>query len=148
MALPRSRGESAFVNASTANATVTAAVAAQRAIATEPWDDSAPVRVRMGLHLGEGRLRFVQAVGAPEDYVGIDVNYAARIAAAGNGGQIVLSDALVATLPRGLSRLARLADVELVDDRPRAVQDFDDPIPLYRFVVPDPAHDPRPLRTT
>src|SRR6478752_10478566 len=30
---------------------ITAAVAAQRAIATEPWTGSAPVRVRMGLHL-------------------------------------------------------------------------------------------------
>src|SRR5258707_438767 len=100
MALPRTQGQSAFATASPANA-------------TEPWHHSAPVRVRMGLHLGEGRLRFAQAAGAPEDYVGIDVNYAARIAAAGNGGQIVLSDALVATLPRGLSRLASLADVEL-----------------------------------
>jgi class 3 adenylate cyclase len=31
---------------------ITAAVAAQRAIATEAWADGAPVRVRMGLHLG------------------------------------------------------------------------------------------------
>jgi class 3 adenylate cyclase len=85
---------------------ITAAAAAQRAIATEPWPDGAIVRVRMGLHLGEGRLRVAHAPGEPEDYVGIDVNYAARIAAAGNGGQIVLSDALVATLPRGLTRLA------------------------------------------
>ena len=84
------------------------------------------VRVRMGLHLGEGRLRG-HAAGEPEDYVGIDVNYAARIAAAGNGGQIVVSDALVATLPRGLARLAGLADVELVDDGPRAVKDFETP---------------------
>ena len=52
----------------------------------------------MGLHLGEGRLRHGVAEGEPEDYVGIDVNYAARIAAAGNGGQIVLSHALVDAL--------------------------------------------------
>ena len=71
-----------------------------------------------------------------------------RIAAAGNGGQIVLSDALVATLPRGLTRLAGLADVELVDDGPRAVKDFEDPIPLYRLVVPGAADDSRALRTT
>ena len=89
-----------------------------------------------------------ESADAPEDYVGIDVNYAARIAAAGNGGQIVLSDALVATLPRGLSRLTGMADVELVDDGPRAVKDFDDPIPLYRLVVPGAADDARPLRTT
>jgi hypothetical protein len=102
----------------------------------------------MGLHLGEGQLRAAHAPGAPEDYVGIDVNYAARIAAAGNGGQIVLSDALVATLPRGLTRLAGLADVELVDDGPRAVKDFEEPVPLYRLVVPGAADDSRALRTT
>ncbi len=75
---------------------ITAAVAAQRTVATENWPDGAPVRVRMGLHLGEGRLRLGHGPIEPEDYVGIDVNYAARIAAAGNGGQIVVSDALVA----------------------------------------------------
>jgi predicted ATPase/class 3 adenylate cyclase len=127
---------------------IAAAVVAQRNIATEPWPDGAAVRVRMGLHLGEGRLRAGRAPAEPEDYVGIDVNYAARIAAAGNGGQIVLSDALVATLPRGLTRLTGLADVELVDDGPRAVKDFEDPIPLYRLVVPGAADDRRSLRTT
>ena len=66
------------------------------------------LRVRMGLHLGEGRLRQGRAAGEPEDYVGIDVNYTARIAAAGNGGQIVLSDALAEPLPPGLARLAGL----------------------------------------
>ncbi len=126
---------------------ITAAVLAQRTIATEPWPDGVAVRVRMGLHLGEGRLRAGRVAGEPEDYVGIDVNYAARITAAGNGGQIVLSDALVATLPREPWRVAGLADVELVDDGPRAVKDFEDPIPLYRLVVPGAADDPRSLRT-
>ena len=82
-----------------ANAT-RAAAAAQRAIATEPWPETCLLKVRMGLHLGEGRIRHGLAAGEPEDYVGIDVNYAARIAAAGNGGQVVLSQALVEALTR------------------------------------------------
>jgi predicted ATPase len=45
-----------------------------------------PIRVRMGLHTGEPKL-----IG--EGYVGIDVHRAARIAAAGHGGQILLSQA-------------------------------------------------------
>jgi predicted ATPase len=43
-----------------------------------------PIRVRMGLHTGE-------PVATDEGYVGIDVHRAARIAAAGHGGQVLLS---------------------------------------------------------
>ena len=49
------------------------------------WPAPAPVRVRIGLHTGLGQL-------SGGDYVGIDVHRAARIAAAGYGGQILLSD--------------------------------------------------------
>jgi hypothetical protein len=43
-----------------------------------------PIRVRMGLHTGE-------PVVTPEGYVGMDVHRAARIAASGHGGQILVS---------------------------------------------------------
>src|SRR6266480_5440944 len=46
--------------------------------------DGGPVRVRMGLHTGE-------PVVTDEGYVGLDVHRAARIAAAGHGGQILIS---------------------------------------------------------
>ncbi len=45
-----------------------------------------PVRVRMGLHTGE-------PLRTDEGYVGFDVHRAARIAAAGHGGQVLLSQA-------------------------------------------------------
>jgi predicted ATPase len=45
-----------------------------------------PIRVRMGLHTGE-------PVATEEGYVGLDVHRAARIAAAGHGGQVLLSAA-------------------------------------------------------
>lgn len=48
--------------------------------------DAGPVRVRMGLHTGEPLV-------TDEGYVGIDVHRAARIAAAGHGGQILVSQA-------------------------------------------------------
>jgi class 3 adenylate cyclase len=44
------------------------------------------VRVRMGLHTGDGVL-------GGDDYVGIDVNRAARIAGAAHGGQVIVSGA-------------------------------------------------------
>ncbi len=77
-------GDSFFVVFSSATDAVSGAVAVQRALAAEPWPPSHDVRVRVGLHTGEGQL------GA-SDYVGIDVHRAARIAGAGHGGQIVLS---------------------------------------------------------
>jgi predicted ATPase/class 3 adenylate cyclase len=122
-----------------------AAVAAQRAIASEAWPDNCEVKVRMGLHLGEGRLRFGTGAGEAEDYVGIDVNYAARIAAAGNGGQIVLSHALVDAL--GPDGLPGGDGVTHQDEGLRAVKDFEEPQRLHRIVVQGAADDSRALRT-
>src|ERR1044071_4942318 len=45
-----------------------------------------PIRVRMGIHPGE-------PIVTDEGYVGIDVHRAARIAAAGHGGQVLLPQA-------------------------------------------------------
>jgi predicted ATPase/class 3 adenylate cyclase len=58
------------------------AVAAARAVQAGLGDG--PVRVRMGLHTGEPLL-------SDDGYVGIDVHRAARIAAAGHGGQVLVS---------------------------------------------------------
>ena len=58
-----------------------------------------PVRVRMGLHTGEPLL-------TDEGYVGIDVHRAARIAAAGHGGQILVSQAT-----RDLAASSQLRDL-------------------------------------
>ncbi len=127
---------------------VAAATDAQRALATEPWPADVAVPVRMGIHLGEGRLRTQLAGGGPEDYVGIDVNYAARIATAANGGQIVLSAPLVAALPRQLEGVPALQGVDIVADGLRAVKDFEEPAPLFRLVIPGVADDERRLRTT
>ena len=63
---------------------LTAAAAAQRALAAHAWPVTVPARVRMGLHSGEPRLG---AAG----YVGIGVRRATWIAAAGYGGQVLLS---------------------------------------------------------
>ena len=143
----KSEGDAFFAAFPDAIDAVAAAADAQRALATEPWRAGEALRVRMGIHLGEGRLRARLAPTDPEDYVGIDVNYAARIAAAGNGGQIVLSAPLVAALPPGLGDRPALEDATVVEDGLRAVKDFDEPAPLFRLVVPGAADDDRPLRT-
>jgi class 3 adenylate cyclase len=71
-------GDSFFATFTTPAGALRTAVRAQRELATHPWTHGRPLRVRMGLHTGEGRLR-------GGEYVGI-VNRAARIAAAGHGG--------------------------------------------------------------
>jgi adenylate cyclase len=79
-----SQGDALFAVFPSAQQAVTAAVAAQRALKDHPWPPDATVQVRMGLHTGEARLE--------TGYVGIDVHQAARVCAAGHGGQILLSD--------------------------------------------------------
>ena len=59
-------------------------------LAAEPWGETGPLRVRMGMHAGEAQPR-------GGDYFGPPVNRAARIMAAGHGGQVLLS-ALAAEL--------------------------------------------------
>jgi class 3 adenylate cyclase len=71
---------------------VTAAVTAQRLLAEHSWPPDCRVLVRMGLHSGQPAV-----VG--EAYVGVDVHHAARVCAAGHGGQIVLSQASRELLP-------------------------------------------------
>jgi predicted ATPase/class 3 adenylate cyclase len=92
-------GDSFFAVFRTAPAAVTAAAAAQRALAANPWPHNASVRIRIGMHTGVG------TVGG-DNYVGLDVHRAARIAAAGHGGQVLLSSATCelvrAGLPHGL----------------------------------------------
>ncbi len=90
-------GDSFFAVFTTPTGALAAAVRAQRDLAAEDWPDG-PVRVRMGLHTGE-------AVLGGDNYVGIHVNRASRIATAAHGGQVLLSDAtrslVEQTLPEG-----------------------------------------------
>jgi hypothetical protein len=108
---------------SSAEAAVRAAVAAQRGLAAHPWDDGSVVRVRIGMHTGEGEP-------GGDDYVGIDVHKAARIAASGHGGQVVLSDAtrtlLADRLPDGVAVRAL---------GPHRLKDFDRGEPLHDLVI-------------
>ena len=72
------QGDAFFVAFSRAADALAAARAGQKALV------SGPLRVRMGLHTGEPLV-------TDEGYVGIDVHRAARIAAAGHGGQVLVS---------------------------------------------------------
>jgi predicted ATPase/class 3 adenylate cyclase len=73
------------------------------------------LRVRMGLHTGE-------PVRTSEGYVGMVVHKAARIAAAGHGGQIVLSQAT-----------RDLAEVDAEDLGQHRLKDLEEPLRLYQL---------------
>jgi predicted ATPase/class 3 adenylate cyclase len=85
----RTEGDSFFCVFVKPSGAVAAAAAAQRALAATPFPHDAVVRVRMGLHTGEGALATSDS-GA--DYVGFEVHRAARIASSGHGGQVLLSE--------------------------------------------------------
>src|SRR5947208_5514326 len=86
----RIEGDALFVVFAVAAKAVRATAAAQRALATTTFPHGAVVRVRMGMHTGEGTPASAEA-GA--DYVGIDVHRAARVAAVANGGQVLVTQA-------------------------------------------------------
>jgi predicted ATPase/class 3 adenylate cyclase len=99
---------------------VDAAVAAQRAL---------ELPVRMGIATGEAELR-------DGDYFGTVLNRAARVMAAGHGGQILVAD----------STASLLSAVELLDLGPRRLRDLPNPITLFQVRAPGlPAEFP-PLR--
>ena len=83
-------GDGFFVVFERAGDAVGAAMAAQRAVAGL----QEPLRVRMGLHTAEPHL-------SEDGYVGVGVHRAARVCAAGHGGQILLS-----ARPRESSRIS------------------------------------------
>ena len=74
------QGDAFFVAFATAPAALAAAAEFTEALA------SGPIRVRVGLHTGTPLL-------SGEGYVGVDVHRAARIAASGHGGQVLVSRA-------------------------------------------------------
>jgi predicted ATPase/class 3 adenylate cyclase len=92
-------GDGFFIVFDVARDAVAAAVECQRRLAAHPWPEGEPVRVRMGLHTGEPII-------AGTKYLGLDVHRAARICAAGHGGQILISSTtrqlVINELPGGI----------------------------------------------
>ena len=94
------QGDAFFVAFPTAPGALAAAVEVVKALG------EGPIRVRLGLHTGTPLL-------TEEGYVGADVHRAARIAAAGHGGQVLVSAATAALVEAG--RLRDLGEHRLKD---------------------------------
>src|SRR5262245_3679924 len=129
------QGDSFFVAFVRAKDAVAAAIAGQTALADHPWPDGAELRVRMGIHTGE------PAVGG-ERYVGLGVHRAARICAAGTGGQV-----LVPQPTRERLRDDPLPEVSMRDLGEHQLKDMDEPERLYQLEAPGLADSFPPLKT-
>jgi class 3 adenylate cyclase len=98
------QGDAFFYSFARARDAVSAAVAAQRALAEHEWPAGSQVRVRMGLHTGEPTV-------GDEGYLGLDVVRAARICSAGHGGQILMSETTRALLGNDVPTGAAVIDL-------------------------------------
>jgi class 3 adenylate cyclase len=98
------QGDAFFFSFPRARDAVAAAVHAQRALRSHDWPQGKQVLVRMGLHTGEPTL-------GDEGYLGLDVVRASRIAAAGHGGQILISETTRALLGNQLPEGAAVHDL-------------------------------------
>ena len=128
-------GDSFFAVFRSAGDAVRAAVGAQRELHDHRWPQGVALRVRMGIHSGEGTL-------GGEDYVGIDVNRAARIMDAGHGGQVILSGAT-----RGLAERELPAGTTVRALGAHRLKDLVQPEDLFDLVIDGLPSDFPPPRT-
>ena len=129
------QGDSFFVVFPRARDATEAAVDVQRALAAHPWPAGCRVRVRIGMHTGEASL-------AEERYVGLAVHRAARISAAGHGGQILVSSSTRDVVEDDLP-----ADQRLVDLGEQRLKDLPRPERVFQLVAAGLPADFPPLKT-
>lgn len=111
-----------------------AALEIQRGVASIQPSGDLRLSVRCGLHTGLSQQR-------DGDHFGTAVNRAARIMDAGNGGQVLLSQATVDSMPVPPDRgtVVPLGRVRL--------RDLSEPVPIWQLVHPDLRRDFPPLRS-
>lgn len=131
----QTEGDAFFAAFPTVVGALRAAVQAQRGLANHAWPEGNVIRVRIGLHTGEGVL-------SDGHYVGLDVHRAARIAAAGHGGQVLISDATQTIAGDGLPDHVGARDL----GRHR-LKDIEKPERLHQLVIDDIPNVFPPIRT-
>ncbi len=104
---------------------IAASLDAQRDLASESWGSTGPLRVRMGIHTGDSESR-------DGDYFGPVLNRAARIMAAGHGGQVLMSAVAAHTSQNQLPPGATLRDLGA-----HRLKDLTLPEHLYQLVHDD-----------
>jgi class 3 adenylate cyclase/streptogramin lyase len=120
-----SQGDAFFVAFTRAKDAVLAAAAGQRALAEHSWPGGASLQVRMGIHTGEADLTV-------DRYVGLSVHRAARIAAVGHGGQVLVSQTTAGLLEDDEEDLPGITLRDLGEHR---LKDISRPVRLYQLDI-------------
>jgi len=131
----RTEGDSFFAVFESAVDACGAAATAQAAFGEHEWPEGVTLRVRVGLHTGEAPL-----VG--NEYIGLDVHHAARVAASAHGGQVVISETTRALVEEHLPDGLTLRDLGT-----HRLKDLARPERLYQLVIRGVRDSFPPLRT-
>ena len=123
--LLKTTGDGVVARFDTAADAIAATIAAQRTLGAEIWGVTGPLRVRMGIHAGETESR-------NGDFFGPSMNRAARIMAAGHGGQVLVSGVAAELATGHLPQDAALRDLGM-----HRLKDLTIPEHLYQLVHPD-----------
>lgn len=135
-------GDGFHVAFRTATDGLNAALAAQRALATESWRETGPVRVRMALHTDRADVNadhYDSGEYAEGEY--LVLARTARLMSAAHGGQILLSASTAALVRGELS-----PEVALRDLGTHRVKDFE-PQQVFQVTAPELPSDFPPLKT-
>jgi predicted ATPase/class 3 adenylate cyclase len=126
-------GDSFFVVFADADDAVAACAAVQSRIGSEPWPEDGAVQVRIGIHAG---------LAAPRnnDYMALAVHQAARVMAAANGQQVLLTDAVLQQLDSPTGSIVRLGAFRL--------RDFEEAPVLHRLEAEGMPSNDQPPRAT
>jgi predicted ATPase len=114
---------------------VAAVLEVQQALAAHTWPGAEQVRVRMGVHTGE-------ASRTATGLVGLDVHRAARVAAVGYGGQVLVSETAAALVRDSLPPGGSLADLGV-----HRLKDLGRPERIFQLQGPGLAAGFPPLRS-
>ena len=129
------QGDSFFAVFAAPSACISAALQIQRELRAHDWPAGEELRVRMGIHTGE-------ASEASTGIVGYEVHRAARIAAVGYGGQVLISSSTMALVQDSLPPGASVLDLGS-----HRLKDLRRPEVIFQLIADDLDQQFPPLRS-
>ena len=129
------QGDGLFAVFSSPSACLAAVIDMQKALGVHAWPGGEHVRVRMGIHTGE-------ASKTATGLIGLDVHRAARVAAVGYGGQVLLSETAATLVRDSLPAQAALKDLGV-----HRLKDLGRPQHIFQLQAPGLQAEFPPLRS-